>query len=324
MVRRGDPAALRIQLPGQVVTEAVPLVTTGARYREASEPPVAPRRECRRLPGDVPVGVAADRAGNVWIADQFNNRIRKVGTDGIITTVAGNGESGYGGDNVSATKTGLMQPQGVAADSLGRIYIADTGNNRIRRVGLDGIITTVAGTGTAGSSGDGGPGVRAELNRPRDVALDGKGHLFIADTNNHLVRVLDLANGLIQTLAGTGQGSFSGEEGPALEVSLSTPSGIAVGPTGAVFVADSGNDRIRELTVVFPEPPSGGGEDPADFNGDDLINFSDFVLFASAFGGTDPAYDLDGDGQVGFSDFVRFASAFTRGSSLSRPAFGRF
>ena len=272
----------------------------------------------------LPVGVAADRAGNVWIADQFNNRIRKVGTDGIITTVAGNGESGYGGDNVSATKTGLMQPQGVAADSLGRIYIADTGNNRIRRVGLDGIITTVAGTGTAGSSGDGGPGVRAELNRPRDVALDGKGHLFIADTNNHLVRVLDLANGLIQTLAGTGQGSFSGEEGPALEVSLSTPSGIAVGPTGAVFVADSGNDRIRELTVVFPEPPSGGGEDPADFNGDDLINFSDFVLFASAFGGTDPAYDLDGDGQVGFSDFVRFASAFTRGSSLSRPAFGRF
>ncbi|MDP6779864.1 MAG: FG-GAP-like repeat-containing protein [Candidatus Latescibacteria bacterium] len=274
----------------------------------------------------LPVGVAADRGGNVWIADQFNNRIRKVGTDGIITTVAGNGEAGYSGDNVSATKTGLSQPQGVAADSLGRIYIADTGNNRIRLVDLDGTITTVAGTGSAGASGDGGPGVRAELNRPRDVALDEKGHLFIADTNNHLARVLDLTNGLIQTVAGTGQGRFNGEEGPSLEISLSSPSGIAVGPTGAVFIADSGNDRIRELTVVFPEkePPSGGGEDPADFNGDGLINFSDFVLFASAFGGADPAYDLDGDGVVAFGDFVRFASAFTRGASLGRPAFGRF
>ena len=272
----------------------------------------------------LPVGVAADGSGNVWIADQFNNRIRRVDTGGIITTVAGSGESAYGGDDVLATKTGLMQPQGVAADSLGRLYIADTGNNRIRRVDLDGIITTVAGTGTPGNSGDGGPGARAQLNRPRDVALDGRGRLFIADTGNHLVRVLDLTNGLIQTVAGTGQGSFNENEGPALEVSLSNPSGIAVGPTGAVFIADSGNDRIRELTVVFPEPPSGGGEDPADFNGDDLINFSDFVLFASAFGGTDPAYDLDGDGRVAFSDFVRFASAFTRGASLNRPAFSRF
>ena len=175
-----------------------------------------------------------------------------------------------------------------------------------------GTITTVAGTGMGGFSGDGGPGVLAQLNTPGDVAVDREGHLFIADTRNNRIRMLDLNTGLIQTVAGTGFAGFDQEEGPALQISLNEPSGLAVGPTGAVYIADTRNDRIRELTVVFPrtEPPDNGAEKSADFNSDGNVNFADFVLFASAFGSTDARFDLDSDGRVGFTDFVLFANAF--------------
>ena len=148
-----------------------------------------------------PEGVAVDASGNLYIADTDNNRIRKVSPNGIITTVAGNGIAGFGGDNGPASQAQLNHPEGVAVDASGNLYIADTGNNRIRKVSPNGIITTVAGTGIAGFSGDGGPATQAQLNQPEGVAVDASGNLFIADTDNDRIREVR-TDGVIVTVAG--------------------------------------------------------------------------------------------------------------------------
>ena len=162
-----------------------------------------------------PQGVAADGAGNIYIADTYNNRIRKVDVStGIITTVAGNGRDGFSGDGGPATAAKLRWPEDVAVDSAGNFYIADTYNNRIRKVDAStGIITTAAGNGSYGFSGDGGPATTAELIWPRDVAADGAGNIYIADTGNGRIRKIDAAAGIITTAAGNGNGGFSGDGG---------------------------------------------------------------------------------------------------------------
>jgi sugar lactone lactonase YvrE len=264
-----------------------------------------------------PRGAAADAEGNVWIADELNNRIRKVDTEGIITTVAGSSPGGFSGDGGPGTSAQLNRPLGVAVDSTGNVYVADTGNHRIRKIDTEGIITTIAGVGS-GFAGDGGPAVLARMNAPRDIALDAQGHLFVADTDNHRIRVIDLNTGIIQTVAGTAfPDAGPDEERSGLETSLNTPSGLFASPEGVVYIADSNNHRIRQLTISFPgvivpEPPDsvGTGDLTADFNGDGSIGFSDFVLFASAFGSTDLRYDLSGNGRVAFEDFVQFVAAF--------------
>ena len=271
-----------------------------------------------------PVGVAADRLGNVWIAERFNHRVRKVDAGGIITTVAGSFQEGYAGDGDQATMAALNGPQGVAVDSRGRLFIADTGNHRIRMVDTEGIISTVAGTGEPGFSGDGGPGATAMLNGPVDVAVDDSGYLYIADTGNHRIRVLDLNLGIIQTVAGTGFPGFNQAEGAGTETRLNSPSGVATDPEGRVYVADTNNNSILQLTVNYPaeyqrEPPTVPPPPPpppevpsgdADFNGDGAVDFADFVLFAQGFGSTDMRFDLDGDGNVGFADFIVFVGAY--------------
>jgi sugar lactone lactonase YvrE len=136
----------------------------------------------------VPAGVAVDGAGTLYIADQENHRVRRVGTDGKITTVAGTGTGGFFGDGGPATRAQLLAPAGVAVDGAGTLYIADTGNHRVRQVGADGKITTVAGTGTDGFSGDGGPATRARLWAPAGVAVDSSGNVYIADERNRRVR----------------------------------------------------------------------------------------------------------------------------------------
>jgi len=260
-----------------------------------------------------PAGVAADRHGNVWIADQFNHRVRKVDENGVITTVAGSVQSGYSGDGGPATAARLNRPLAVAVDSLGRLFVADTGNHRVRMVDGNGVITTVAGAGAQGYSGDGGPGALAKLNAPGGVAVDGANHVFIADTGNHRIRSLDLVTGLIQNVAGTGLSGFNLQGGIALQVNLDTPTGLFADASGAVYLADTNNNRILELTVTFPNTPPPGpnpGGDAADFDDDGAVDFVDFLLFASAFGSADARFDLDDDGQVGFSDFLRFVQAF--------------
>ena len=147
-----------------------------------------------------------DSAGDLFIADTGNNVVREVNAStGAITTVAGNGTAGYSGDNGPATAAELASPAGVAVDSAGDLFIADTGNNVIREVNLStGMITTVAGNGTDGYSGDGGQATAAELNDPEGVAVDSAGDLFIADTGNNVIREVNPPRGVITTVAGNG------------------------------------------------------------------------------------------------------------------------
>ncbi len=210
-----------------------------------------------------PFGVALDGAGNLFIADRFNQRIRRVdAATGIITTVAGDGPTGIGaggfsGDGGPATSASLNSPFGVAVDGAGNLFIADTLNNRIRKVDTSGIITTVAGNGSFGFSGDGGPATSASLHEPFGVALDGSGNLFIADRFNQRIRRVDAATGIITTVAGDGPtgigaGGFSGDGGPATSASLSFPFGVALDGSGNLFIADFSNSRIRKVSFLNP------------------------------------------------------------------------
>ena len=190
----------------------------------------------------------------VYIADSMNNRIRVVNTStGTINTFAGNGIGWYAGDGGQATSAELHNPTGVAVDPItGNVYIADNQNNRIREVTLStGVITTVAGTGAAGYAGDGGAATGAQLNAPYGVAVDSFGNnLYIADTNNNVIRKVNFASGKIFTVAGNGRVGNFGDGGPATSAQLYYPAGIALDGTDAsndLYVADSGNQKIRKV-----------------------------------------------------------------------------
>jgi len=187
-----------------------------------------------------PSGVAVDAAGNLYIAETVHDRIRKVTPGGTITTVAGGGSGGDGGP---ATAASLWMPSGVAVDAVGNLYIADTGNNRIRKVTPAGTITTVAG---GGSGGDGGPATAACLASPGGVAVDATGNLYIADSNNYRIRKVTPA-GVITTAAGNGQPGYSGEGGPATAASMGRPAGVAVDAAGNLYIADPLVDRICKV-----------------------------------------------------------------------------
>ncbi len=199
-----------------------------------------------------PSGVAVDTSGRVLIADTLNHRIRRVDLEGNITTIAGTGTEGFSGDGGPAISAELNSPVQIVLDTSGRIYVV--ADPRVRRIDLDGSITTIAGSGEAGFFGDGGPATEALLLGPAAIALDDDGRLFIADAYNHCVRRVDL-DSTITTVAGTGCGGlpnggrsvFSGDGGPATSAGLSYPSGIAVDATGRVFIADSGNHRVRRV-----------------------------------------------------------------------------
>ncbi len=198
---------------------------------------------------DSPLGVAIDQAGNIFIADTGNNRIRKVNADGIITTIVGNGSNGYNGDNISATEASLDSPLGVAIDQAGNIFIADTGNNRIRKVDTNGVITTVAGNDASGYSGDNIPATEAALYLPGGVAVDQAGNIFIIDSMFHRIRKVDAA-GIITTVAGNGfDAAYNGDNIPATEAGIESPSGVAIDQAGNIFIADTGNNRIRMVDV---------------------------------------------------------------------------
>jgi sugar lactone lactonase YvrE len=188
---------------------------------------------------DLPQSVALDASGNLFIADHDNNRVRKVSTNGIITTVAGNGTSGYLGDGGAATNANLS-PTGVAVDAFGNLFIADQDNSRVRKVSTNGIITTIAG---GGGGSDGGAAANASLNHPFDVKVDSYGNIFIADTVNQRIRKVS-TNGIITTFAGGGSG---GDGGTATNASLNYPSGVAVDNTGNIFIADTDNNCIRKV-----------------------------------------------------------------------------
>ena len=191
-----------------------------------------------------PGGIAVDSAGNLYIADQGNGRIREV-SNGVITTLAGNGTQGFSGDNGPAASAQLSYPSDVALDSVGNLYIVDTGNVRVRKVS-NGVITTFAGDGTAGSINN--PAASARFAMPVGIAVDLAGNLYIAESGNRLIR--EISNGVVTTVAGNGVDGYSGDDGPATSAALSGPTGVAIDRTGRIYIADSENSRIRLLTPV--------------------------------------------------------------------------
>jgi uncharacterized protein (TIGR03437 family) len=216
-----------------------------------------------------PYSVAVDVSGNLFIADAENNVIRKVSPSGVITTVAGNGTAGFSGDGGQATLAQLNFPDAVAVDASGNLFIADDYNFRIRRVSASGIITTIAGNGTSGFSGDGGPATSASLFFPGGIAVGNSGNLFIADSGNRIRKVS--ASGIITTLAGDGFSGFAGDGGPSISAELNIPEGLALDASGNLFIADSGNSRIREVSASSPSAagpsvPANGVVDGAGFS----------------------------------------------------------
>ncbi len=197
-----------------------------------------------------PREIAIDASGNLFIADFLGNRIRRVDAkSGIISTVAGSYlEYGFKGDGGPATSALLEGCKGVFLDSAGNIFIADSYNNRIRKVdAATGIITTIAGDGSRSYGGDNGPATSASLSRPDHVVVDASGNIFVSDTENHRIRRIDAATKIITTYAGTGQGTYGGDGGPAQQANLKSPSQICIDASGNMFVADAGNARIRRI-----------------------------------------------------------------------------
>jgi len=211
-------------------------------------------------------GVAALPDGGFVIADMLNNRIRRVWPNGIITTVVGTGASGFSGDGGAATSAAIYFPRGIAARADGELLIPDTSNARIRRVTPGGTISTVAGTGVVGFSGDGGPATTAQLNRPFSVAPLPDGAFLIADLDNNRIRRVD-ARGIITTVAGTGEATFSGDGGPATAAAIYQPHAVAALPDGGFLIADTYNHRVRR---VWPDSriTTVAGTGIAGFSGD--------------------------------------------------------
>ena len=217
-----------------------------------------------------PRSVAVDASGNLFIADERSNRIRRVdAATGVITTVAGNGDESFSGDGGLATSASLSAPDGVAVDASGNLFIADRGSFRIRRVdAATGIITTVAGNGDEGISGDGGPATGASLRTPWSVAVDASGNLFIASHDRFRIRRVDAATGVITTVAGNGKLGPSRDGSPATDVSLNIPSGMAVDASGNLFVAEHGSSLIRRVDAATGVITTVAGNHTFGFSGD--------------------------------------------------------
>ena len=218
-----------------------------------------------------PSGLGIDSAGNIYIADKKNCRIRKITVaTGNIATVAGTGTCGYNGDGIAATGAQVNMPSSdIAFDSDGNWYFGDNSNFRVREVNAStGIITTVAGNGTAGALGDGGLATSAELHNPSGIAVDSSDSIYIADFSEAVVRKVTASNGIISTVAGNGTAGYSGDGGPATSAEIQFPGGIAVDPAGNIYIADSSNNRIRVVNVGSGTISTLAGNGTAGYAGD--------------------------------------------------------
>jgi uncharacterized protein (TIGR03437 family) len=219
-----------------------------------------------------PRGIAFDAQGNIYIADRFNHRVRRVTPSGTITTFAGTGVAGFSGDGGLAANAQLNQPEDIWIDAGGTVYIADSSNHRIRRVAVNGIITTVAGVGIDSFNGDGIPAVNAQLNRPTSLVVDASGNIFLADSSNQRIRRVAV-NGIISTVAGTGVEGYSGDGGSATAATLRFPVGLAIDNSGNLYIADAGNHVIRRVSAsgtitTVVGTGAGAGTDQGTFSGD--------------------------------------------------------
>jgi sugar lactone lactonase YvrE len=203
------------------------------------------------VPLILPSALVFDGQGNLYFAETGSHVIRKFSVGGALTTVVGNGVQGFGGDNGPATAAELDSPSGLAMDALGNLYIADTHNHRVREVAAStGTITTIAGTGAAGFAGDGGAANAAQLDLPTALAIDSAGHVYVADTDNHRVRRIAAGTSVITTIAGMGVEGFAGDNGPATAAAIDSPNGLAVDAAGDLYIADTHNGRVREVSAA--------------------------------------------------------------------------
>ncbi len=242
-----------------------------------------------------PIAVASDSTGNIFIADTNNNRIRRMDVaSGVLSTIAGGDAAEFSGDNGPATAARLFQPRGVAFDRSGNLYIADTGNNRVRKIAVNGIITTVAGTGTPGFSGDGGLATLANVGA-NAVAVDAAGNLYILGSSR--VRKVGASTGVISTIAGNGIAAFAGDGGLATNASFDTMTALAVDASGNAYTADSGNWRIRKLTpaqIVAEGVANAGSLRAGGVAPGEIVSIFGFDLGPAAPAGV----ALDGNGKV--------------------------
>lgn len=244
-----------------------------------------------------PSHIAVDAAGNLYIADTHNHRIRKVDSAGNITTIAGDGTSGFSGDGGPATSAQLSYPHGIAVDSAGNLYIADFGNNRVRKINTTGTISTFAGDGTYGDSGDGGPATAAQFHDPFNVAVDSNDNVYIADYRNSSIRMVN-SSGIISTVAGGGYGD-SGDGGLAVNAKFHSPRGIAIAADGTLYIADTHNNRIRVVDGAGTVTTFAGSGTLGDsgYGGDGGLATNAQLSFPAAVA-------LDGDGNLYIADYA--------------------
>ena len=195
-----------------------------------------------------PTGITKDGAGNFYIADYINHRVRIVSPAGIINTIAGDGVPGFSGDGGSATDASLNEPFGVTLDTSGNVFISDQANNRIREVSSAGIISTIAGNGIGGYAGDGGPATDAQLNNPSSLAIDNAGNFYISDQENFRIRAI-APSGIITTFCGNGTAGFGGDGGPASSAMLNHSNEIEFDGSWNLFICDNTNNRVRKISV---------------------------------------------------------------------------
>ena len=258
-----------------------------------------------------PCGIDVDRAGNIYIADRSNQRIRKVdAVTGKISTIAGTGLNGYTGDGNAATTAQLSYPTGVCADSAGNVYICEYGNNTIRKIdGSTGLISTLAGNGVAGYSGDDGPATASQLTQPSDVHMSGRGNLYVADNGNNRVRMIT-TDGRIVTVAGSGMYGYAGDGGPAIAAKFINPAAVVTDVEENIYIADYNNSAIRRVQAppvgvqqvgkastfrVFPNPANGVFYCSASslVNGElSVYNSLGAVVVTQAFTGTEVSVDI--------------------------------
>ncbi|HTB06519.1 MAG TPA: T9SS type A sorting domain-containing protein, partial [Bacteroidia bacterium] len=219
-----------------------------------------------------PTGIAVDDSGNIYIADQGNQRVRKIyASTGIIATIAGNGTQGYTGDGGAANSAELYNPTGVAVDGSRNVYIADATNNVVRKVSAStGEISTIAGTGAKGFTGDGGHADSAEFYDPSKLFLDASGNLFIVDAGNNRIREVITSTGIVHTVAGSGSPSYSGDGGLAINAGMS-PAAVSIDMSGNLYIVDRGSNTIRKVSSITHIITTIAGTTSAGYNGDSIL-----------------------------------------------------